>query len=65
MRQLRSTLLAVTTLLSAGAAHAQQAAAPVPYPLDAIPEKMPFATPYGAPISLARAEQAIAAACCA
>jgi uncharacterized protein GlcG (DUF336 family) len=62
MRQLRSALLAVTTLLSSGAAFAQQAAAPVPYPLDAIPEKMPFATAYGAPISLARAQEAIAAA---
>ncbi len=31
-------------------------------PLDAIPENMPFDVPYGAPISLARAEAAIAAA---
>src|SRR6202046_5173385 len=30
--------------------------------LDVIPEKMPCATPYGAPISLARAQAAIAAA---
>jgi uncharacterized protein GlcG (DUF336 family) len=37
---------------------AQQA----PNPLDAIPEKMPFDIPYGAPISLDRAEAAIAAA---
>jgi uncharacterized protein GlcG (DUF336 family) len=59
---MRSILLVVTALLSSGAAHAQQQAAPVPYPLDAIPEKMPFATPYGAPISLARAQEAIAAA---
>jgi len=62
MRPLRSALLAVTTLLLPVAAHAQQPAAPVPYPLDAIPEKMPFATPYGPPISLARAQEAIAAA---
>src|SRR5579863_1627435 len=40
-----------------GAASAQQA-----NPLDAIPDKMPFSTPYGAPISLARAQAAIAAA---
>src|SRR5947209_2301142 len=40
-----------------GAAGAQQA-----NPLDVIPEKMPFSTPYGAPISLARAQAAIAAA---
>ena len=31
-------------------------------PLDVIPDKMPFNTPYGAPISLARAQAAIAAA---
>ena len=40
-----------------GAAGAQQA-----NPLDVIPDKMPNATPYGAPISLARAQGAIAAA---
>ena len=40
-----------------GAAGAQQA-----NPLDVIPDKMPFNTPYGAPISLARAQAAIAAA---
>jgi glc operon protein GlcG len=40
-----------------GAAHAQQ-----PNPLDVIPDKMPFNIPYGAPISLARAQAAIAAA---
>ena len=39
-----------------GAAGAQQ------NPLDVIPDKMPNATPYGAPISLARAQGAIAAA---
>ena len=33
-----------------------------PYPLDVIPDKMPYGTPYGAPISLARAQAAIAAA---
>jgi glc operon protein GlcG len=31
-------------------------------PLDVIPDKMPNATPYGAPIALARAQGAIAAA---
>jgi uncharacterized protein GlcG (DUF336 family) len=35
---------------------AQQAA---PNPLDAVPEKMPFDLPYGAPISLDRADAAI------
>jgi glc operon protein GlcG len=33
-----------------------------PNPLDVVPEKMPFSTPYGPPISLARAQAAIAAA---
>ena len=40
-----------------GAAGAQQA-----NPLDVIPDKMPFNIPYGAPISLRRAQAAIAAA---
>jgi glc operon protein GlcG len=40
-----------------GAAAAQQA-----NPLDAVPDKMPFNVPYGAPISLARAQAAVAAA---
>jgi glc operon protein GlcG len=35
---------------------------PAANPLDAIPENMPFDVPYGAPISLERAENAIAAA---
>ncbi len=47
-----------TVLCLASAARAQQA----PNPLDAIPEKMPFDIPYGAPITLGRAEAAIAAA---
>ncbi len=38
------------------------AAAAQQNPLDVIPDKMPNATPYGAPISLARAQGAIAAA---
>ena len=48
----------MTALLTfCGAAGAEQA-----NPLDVIPDKMPFSTPYGAPISLARAQAAIAAA---
>jgi glc operon protein GlcG len=35
---------------------------PTANPLDAVPENMPFDIPYGAPISLERAEAAIAAA---
>ena len=39
---------------------AQNAAAPA-NPLDAVPEKMPFANAYGAPIGLAKAQAAMAA----
>ena len=45
--------------LLAGAASAQQP--PAPPNLDAIPEKMPFANPYGPPISAARAQAALQA----
>jgi glc operon protein GlcG len=47
-------------LLATGAARAQQPAAA--NPLDVIPDKMPFNVPYGAPISLQRAEAAAHAA---
>lgn len=43
-------------------ATARAQATPPPNPLDAVPEKMPFDIPYGAPITLERAETAIAAA---
>jgi uncharacterized protein GlcG (DUF336 family) len=61
-----SIKLVLTTLLAAAAAGitsspAQQPAAPPPYPLDDVPEKMPFDIPYGAPITLERAKAAIAA----
>jgi uncharacterized protein GlcG (DUF336 family) len=47
-------------LLGAFAVQAQQ---PAPAnPLDTVPDKMPFDVPYGAPISLERAQAAIAAA---
>jgi uncharacterized protein GlcG (DUF336 family) len=51
---------AVASAQQAGAAPATGASAP--YPLDVIPEKMPFFVPYGAPISLQRAQSAIQAA---
>ena len=57
-----TVVVLATGLLMAGAAHAQQPAAPAPNPLDAVPEKMPFNTPYGAPISLEKAQAAIHAA---
>jgi glc operon protein GlcG len=54
---LRLQMATLTAFLAfCGAAGAEQA-----NPLDVIPDKMPFSTPYGAPISLARAQAAIAA----
>src|ERR1044071_8669569 len=55
------------TGLAVSAAYAQQPAPAfptpsAPYPLDAVPEKMPFDVPYGPPISLEKAQAAIAAA---
>lgn len=46
-------------LLLAGEGRGQQ---PTPNPLDVIPDKMPFDVPYGAPISLDRAEAVVSAA---
>jgi glc operon protein GlcG len=55
---LRLCVAVLTAFVSfCGAAGAQQA-----NPLDVIPDKMPNAVPYGAPISLTRAQAAIAAA---
>jgi uncharacterized protein GlcG (DUF336 family) len=59
-----SAILATLVLLAAvapGKAQ-QQPAAPAPYPLDNVPEKMPFNTPYGAPITAQRAEGVVQAA---
>ncbi|HLX81451.1 MAG TPA: heme-binding protein [Burkholderiales bacterium] len=49
-------------VLAAAAAVAVPGFAQQPNPLDNVPDKMPFDTPYGAPIPLDRAEAAIAAA---
>jgi glc operon protein GlcG len=55
-----STAVALcAALLLAGAAVPQQ---PQGNPLDAVPDKMPFDVPYGAPITLERANALIAAA---
>jgi len=55
------SVLTVTTLgaalLVAGGSYAQQ-----PNPMDNVPDKMPNDIPYGAPISLERADAALAAA---
>ena len=54
-----ATALGLLVALVAGPAWSQTAA---PNPLDAIPEKIPFDVPYGAPISLERAETVLNAA---
>jgi glc operon protein GlcG len=62
---MRMHILTAATLgaavLAIGAVSAQQPPAAPPN-LDAIPEKMPWATPYGPPISAERAQAAIQAA---
>jgi glc operon protein GlcG len=50
---------AVAMVICAAPGWAQQAS---PNPMDAVPEKMPFDVPYGAPISLERADAALNAA---
>jgi glc operon protein GlcG len=55
---LSSITISVAALIS-GNLQAQQ---PAPPNLDAIPEKMPFSTPYGAPIGAERAQSLIQAA---
>ena len=46
----------------AGAKAQQPAPAPGQNPLDVVPEKMPFNTPYGMPITLKKADEAVQAA---
>jgi glc operon protein GlcG len=61
---MRRPVLAIAMLggiLLAGATSLAQTA-PAPNPLDAVPDKMPFDVPYGAPIPLERAQAVIAAA---
>ena len=60
MTKRRTSITAVLALGFLSAAYAQQPSPPA-NPLDAVPEKVPFDVPYGAPISLERAEAAIAA----
>src|SRR5438132_11913810 len=61
LRRLSAVVLGAA-LLAVGQGNAQQPATPPPYPLDVVPDKMPFNTPYGPPISLQRAQAAITAA---
>jgi glc operon protein GlcG len=59
-----TALVLAAGVLLADAAKAQQpaTATPTPNPLDVVPEKMPFNTPYGSPISLQKAQEAVHAA---
>jgi glc operon protein GlcG len=56
------TLRLHTAILTACLGFSSAAGAQQANPLDVIPDKMPFDIPYGAPISLPRAQAAIAAA---
>jgi len=58
---LTAVLLAAVAAGTASSGAQQPAPAAAPYPLDDVPEKMPFDIPYGAPIPLERAMAAIAA----
>jgi glc operon protein GlcG len=58
---LTAIVLAIA-VLAGGSALAQQPQAAGQNPMDVVPEKMPFNTPYGTPISLEKAQAAIAAA---
>lgn len=57
LKSVMSIAMLSAALLVASAGHAQQ-----PNPFDVVPDKMPFDVPYGAPISLERADALIAAA---
>ena len=56
-----TAVLLTAVVAGTASSGAQQPPAPAPYPLDDVPDKMPFDIPYGAPISLERAMAAIAA----
>ncbi len=57
-----TAVLLAAGLLAAAEAKAQQPAAQTQNPLDVVPEKMPFNAPYGTPISMQKAEEAMHAA---
>jgi glc operon protein GlcG len=61
LRTLTAIVLAAG-LLAAGNAYAQQQAPAGAPDLNAVPDKMPFATPYGTPITMERAQSLIQAA---
>ena len=57
-----SAMLLAAAVLTAGQVKAQHPPAAGQNPMDVVPEKMPFNTPYGPPISLEKAQAAIQAA---
>jgi uncharacterized protein GlcG (DUF336 family) len=57
-----AAVLVAAGFFVASEATAQQPAAPGQNPLDVVPEKMPFNVPYGAPISMQKAQDAMLAA---
>jgi glc operon protein GlcG len=57
-----TVILLAASLVVAGDAKAQQTQPAGQNPLDVVPEKMPFNTPYGTPISLEKAQAAVLAA---
>ncbi len=59
---MRATILALLALGLLSAQGSAQSPTPPANPLDAVPEVMPFDVPYGAPISLDRADALINAA---
>ena len=61
-RHLLRLALVCTAMVLAGPLGSEPAPAPAAPSLDDIPDAMPFNTPYGAPISLQRAQAAIKAA---
>jgi glc operon protein GlcG len=63
LRTFTAIALAVGVLATGTAYAQQQPAAPAAAPdLNAVPDKMPFATPYGTPVTMERAQAAIQAA---
>ena len=58
-RHCPSLVVLALGLLAAHVSHAQ--AAPPANPLDVVPDKMPFDVPYGAPVTLDRADAVLAA----
>ena len=56
------SIITLTLAFGAGVVQSADQAPPAASPLDTIPDKMPFDTPYGRPISLERAQRLIQAA---